>query len=160
VAGARGDYKDYAYFAEVPGGLFAPIYGEATITKIMGDFYLELGPRDMIAAQATFVESMLDSSNAQVPYVPKWTAEFMYARRLVDLPITLTATARYIGERSAPAGDMLEDAILLGLKGRYAINSHFDAMLELSNLANQRYELWPGYRERGFFGAIGLGVKY
>jgi outer membrane cobalamin receptor len=159
LSGARSSYDDYAYFVQAPNALFAPIYGSATVTSITGDFYLEVGHSDMIAAQGTFKEATLDSGGARVPYEPRWDAELMYLKRFSAAPLTLTATARYIGARDSGGGEF-SPVTLLGLKGRYAITSHFDATLELSNLINANYEIWPGYRERGFFGAVGIGIKY
>jgi hypothetical protein len=159
LSGASSSYSDFAYFVQAPGALFAPAYGKATVNKVTGDFYLEMGKSDMVAAQATFMEASLDTTGERIPYVPKWDAELMYMKRFSALPITLTATARYIGSRDSVGGEM-NPVALLGVKGRYAITSHFDATLELSNLINEKYQIWPGYQERGFFGAIGIGIKY
>jgi hypothetical protein len=160
VSGARSSYDDYAYFVPAPNGLFAPVYGDATVTKVTGDTYFEAGRSDMIAVQATFMETSLDSTGSRVPYVPKWDAELMYMKRFSAVPLTLTATARYIGARDSSGAAPMSAVTLVGFKARYAITSHFDATFELNNLINQTYELWPGYRERGFFGAIGIGIKY
>jgi hypothetical protein len=159
VTGASSSYNDYAFFVPAADALFAPVYGKASVTKITGDFYLELGRSDMVAGQGTFMETSLDSTGTRVPFVPKWDAELMYTKRFTALPLTMTATARYIGPRDG-SGVELIPATLLGLKGRYAITSHFDATLELSNLINQEYEIWPGYRERGFFAAAGIAIRY
>jgi len=160
LTAGRGDYDHYSYFRETADALFAPEYGVATVTKVMGDLQWEISQRALFAATATFVESRLDQDGSQVPFVPKWDAEILYTQRLASIPLTITGSARYIGERDGIGGNRMEAVPLLGLKGRYTITSLFDVTLELANLANTRYELWPGYRERGLFGAVGLGVRY
>lgn len=160
LSGGIGEYDTYSFFRETAGALFAPNYGKATITKIAGDIQWEITSRSMLAASATFMESLLDTAGTQVPYVPKWDAEVLYTQRLVSLPLSITAIARYIGQRNGTGGAIMAAVPILGLKGRYAITSLFDATLELGNLTNARYELWPGYRERGFFAAVGAGVRY
>lgn len=160
LSGGIGEYDTYSFFRETSGALFAPDYDKATITKIGGDVQWEIGSRSLMAASATFMESRLDTSGTQVPYVPKWDAEVLYTQRLASLPLSITANARYIGQRDGTGGAIMEAVPILGLKGRYAITSLFDATLELGNLTNARYELWPGYRERGFFAAVGAGVRY
>ncbi len=160
LSGARGDYDQYSYFGNAADALFAPGYDKATITKIIGDFYWEIGTGTMVAAMATFMESQLELTGAEIPYVPKWDAELMLTKRLGSIPLTMIATARYIGERRTEGGGVMDAVPLVGLKGRYRLSSLLDATVELSNLGNARYELWPGYRERGVFGAVGIGIRY
>lgn len=160
VTGARSHYDRYAYFRDTDNALFAPAYDKATVTKITGDLYWEIDPSAMIATMATFMESKLEETGATIPYVPKWDAELMITKRLAAIPLTITATARYIGERETINGTAMEAVPLVGVKGRYRISSLFDISLELNNLSNTRYELWPGYRERGLFGAVGVGIRY
>jgi len=160
LSAARSSYENYAYFIPTGSALFAPLYGDAMVTRVTGDFYLEMGKSDMLAVQATFMETSLNSTGRAVPFVPKWDAELMYMKRLAGIPLSITGTARYIGSRDNGIGGTMDPVTLLGLKGRYAITSHFDVTLELNNLINQKYEIWPGYQERGFFGAIGVAIKY
>lgn len=160
LTAGRSAYDNYAVFARATNAQFAPGYAAVTSTRVAGDMFLEFGPRDMIAVQATYHDATLDSSGGQAPYVPALEAEAMYVKRIEDLPLTITGTIRYVGERDDETGTTLAGAVLLGVKGRYALTRNITATLELANLANARYELWPGYRERGFFGAVGVAASF
>ena len=69
------------------------------------DFYAPPQPGDVISlfgvkgkldeVLAT-LQTALDGTGTQVPYVPKWQVNGSYSRRLSLLPLTLTATARLI----------------------------------------------------------------
>ncbi|MEP7220804.1 MAG: hypothetical protein ABI876_17900, partial [Bacteroidota bacterium] len=100
------------------------------------------------------------AAGTRIPYLPTINAEAMYGKRLSNIPLSITATLHYIGERTGATDSLAKPVTLINLKGRYTINGHFDAMLELDNLINQKYELWSGYGERGIFGSVGIAVRY
>ncbi|MBS1913124.1 MAG: hypothetical protein JST22_14140 [Bacteroidetes bacterium] len=157
---SRRSLDDYLFFARSSDALFAPHYGSASTTDVSGDLYWELGDRDMVALKGSYTMFTLDSTGAQAPFQPQASAEAMYVKRLESMPLSLTGTLRYIGVRQDDGGADMKAVVLLGAIARYSINSHFYGTLEISNLTNATYELWSGYRERGIFGAVGLGVSY
>lgn len=160
ISVAHSSFDDFAYFAGARSGLFAPRYAAATSTTMAGDFFLELTSRDMVALQASVANTTLDSTGAQAPYVPKVEGEAMYVKRLEGIPLTVTGSLKYVGARNDDMNVELKGAVLLGLKGRYDFTRTVYATLTAENLADQRYELWRGYGERGVFIAIGAGISY
>lgn len=160
VSAARSSFDDYLSFHNGSDALYSPAYGAASVTRVVGDVYWEPGAHDMVGAQATMLAATLDSSGQQAPYVPKIDGELIYVRRLTGLPLSLTASLRYIAARSAETGPELAPVALAGLKANYSLTRQIYLTLELANLADVKYELWPGYRERGIFAAIGAGASF
>lgn len=156
---ARNSYDNYAYFGAPVNGAFAPLYGAATVTKIDGDCYLKLGATRTLTASAIYMETQLDSTGGQVPYVPKWQIAASVSERLRGLPLTVTITGRAIGARQFPEGTE-EMVTLLDVEGTYAIAGLFDVFVTGQNLLDRRYQIWDGYRERGIFGAVGIRTKF
>jgi hypothetical protein len=159
VRAARSTYDNYAYFGIPVNGTFSPEYGAATITKIDGDCYLRFDNANGLIASAIFMETSLDSTGSQVPYVPKWQVNGSYSRRLGALPLTLTATVRMIGARTSAAGDDWSPTTLLDLEGTYTIVGMFDVFASLQNVLDKRYQIWDGYRERGIYCAVGVRTR-
>jgi outer membrane receptor protein involved in Fe transport len=161
LMGRQTSYDRYLYFSSQSGGAFAPQYDEATVTTAVGDLYWQVDWYNLIGAMVTYNKGELGSARGAIPYLPTWDVEAMYGRRFVGIPLSLTATLHYIGERSdGDATGTMEGVPLLNLQGRYALGSHFDLTLDLNNLLDRKYQLWDGYAERGIFGAIGVGLKY
>ncbi len=158
LSGARNLYDKYLYFDAPTEGRFAPSYAEATVDKIIGDAYLNIGS-DELKAAVTFMEGTVGAEDKPLPYVPKWDAEIGYTHSMIVLPLSITGTLRYISERPAASGVMFDEAYLLGLEGKFSLSSLFDVTLQIDNLFDQRYEIWDGYRERGVFIAVGAKTR-
>lgn len=160
VRAARSTYDNYAYFGLPVEGIFAPLYDNATITKIDGDCFLRLDNANGLVASAIYMETILDETGSQVPYVPKWQVSGSYSHRMSVLPLTLTATARMIGSRTSAAGASWDPVTLVDLEGTYTISGMFDAFVTLQNILDTRYQIWEGYRERGVYGAVGIRTRF
>jgi len=161
LMGRQRQYDRYLYFAAPAQGVFAPQYDNALVTTAIGDLYWQLDRQNLLGAMVTYSEGRLGEAKGAIPYLPTWEVEGMYGRRFSGIPLSLTATLRYIGKRNDPDGVTVMEAVpLLNLQGRYTLSSHFDLTLELNNLLDRQYELWKGYAERGIFGAVGIGMKY
>lgn len=156
---ARSHYNDYAYFDAVFDGRFAPQYGSATVNRIIGDLTWRMDELNSVLASAEFTEGRIDDRRP-VPFTPKWIADLLYTRRFGTLPLAIDAGARYIGTRPASTGASLDQVVLLNLTGRYTVATRFDVILELRNLLDQRYQLWEGYEERGFFASVGASARF
>ncbi|MEO5928811.1 MAG: hypothetical protein ABIR47_02655 [Candidatus Kapaibacterium sp.] len=160
VLGSRRRYDNYSFFSARTSATFDPRYDAATVTSATGDIYWQIDGDDLLALVATYNDGQLGAAGTRIPYLPTINAEAMYGKRLSNIPLSITATLHYIGERTGATDSLAKPVTLINLKGRYTINGHFDAMLELDNLINQNYELWSGYGERGIFGSIGIAVRY
>jgi hypothetical protein len=156
VTAARSNYDDYLYFQQPTAGQFQPAYDKATVTRVTGDLYWTIDTRNELTTNVTFVEGELGSARTALPEVPKWDAGLIYARRLEGLPVKVTGSMRYIGDRSMPGGTTGIPVYLLGIEGSYLISNQLELYAEFRNLLNQHYELWSGYQERQIFGALGI----
>ncbi len=167
ITAARSFYSVYSYFDQPVAGRFAPMYAPAALSRVDGDFFWDVDDANRVTGLVTWVDGRLDD-DAPVPYVPDWTAEASYTRQLQGIPLQLTGTLRYIGSRSFPAssnGETLQSsetqpAWLVGCEARYALGPWLGLTLEIQNMAHQRYQLWDGYRERGFYAALGADAKF
>lgn len=156
VGASRREYDSYLYFDAPATGRFAPLYDKASVNIINGDIYWKLDSRNELLGIARYTQGSLENSSGELPYMPRWDAELSYTRRLLGTPISLTGTARYIGERAGGEGP-LDPAFLLGFEGAYGVTRYLDLFLEGRNLLGTDYQLWDGYREQGLF--VGLGAR-
>ena len=157
VAGSRREYDSYLHFGVPVDGVFTPLYDATRIDRIDGDIYINIGARDQLAAIVRYVDAEL-SDGAAVPYIPTWDAELFYARRLFNIPLTVSGSFRFIGERQGSTGT-LDPAFLIGFDWAYGFGRTFEAVVQVRNLLGQDYQRWEGYEERGLFVAIGARTR-
>lgn len=158
--GGHSLYKDYLFFALPESGRFAPRYAAARVDQVGGDFTLGIDRRNRLTGEVRFAESMLDSSNTQVPYVPRWYVSTTYSHTMIPTPLTIIVGGKYIGSRENGAASLQDGVMLVSLEGRYKIISNLEATLSFSNLLNRGYEVWQGYPERGIYAAIGATFRH
>lgn len=156
VGASRRSFDNYLFFDAPESGRFAPMYDKADVDLINGDFYWELDSRNELLVLTRYTVGSVGDSTGDLPYMPKWDAEVGYSRRLLSSPITLGGTLRYIGERTGGT-ETLDPAFLVGVEGSYTVVRYLDLVVEARNLLNREYELWDGYRERGFY--LGIGAR-
>lgn len=156
VGASRREYESYLYFNSLSDGRFAPLFDAATVNIVNGDFYWKLDSRNELLGIARYTQGSIGGSADDLPYMPRWDAELSYTRRLLGSPVSLTGTARYIGERGGGSGT-LDPAFLLGFEGTYGVSRHLDLLVEGRNLLGSEYQLWDGYQEQGLF--VGLGAR-
>lgn len=159
VGAARREYDSYLYFDAPATGRFAPLYSKASVNIISGDLYWKFDSRNELLAIARYTQGNLDTVSNELPYMPRWDAELSYTRRLLGTPISLTGTARYIGERQGGT-QTLDPAILLGFEGTYGVTRYLDLFVEGRNLMNTQYQLWDGYQEQGLFVGVGARARF
>jgi outer membrane receptor protein involved in Fe transport len=117
--------------------------------------------RSAVTMTAGFNSTTQKDSSRSMPYIPVFTSGILYQLTFIN-GITAEGTIEYVSGRytdfqhrhSAPA------YLLLGAKGEYEFIQNLRGIVQCTNLLNQNYVIWDGYRERTLFVSFGLTYKW
>ncbi len=134
---------------------FKLIYVDGIVFDIFGETFWNITNDDRLISKITLNMNDLKENN-HLTYIPLFKFSTTYHRNIIDklkgfITLELTGNRKvYIKEN-----DSLEPYVLLNLGFDYTIKP-FNFYLKINNLFNSNYVVWERYRERGFYGAIGI----
>jgi hypothetical protein len=127
-------------------GIVFDIYGEALwyITKI-----------DNLMGKINLNMNQLEDDK-HLTYTPLFKFSGTYHRQITD-KFGAFASVELTGSRdiAVAQNNTLEPYFILNIGADYQINK-FNIFIKLNNITNSNYYIWDRYKERGFFGTIGV----
>lgn len=160
LSATHSPYADYLGYTTPAEGRFIPLYQPTTVDQIAGETMIGFDDSNLFTGVVRFAETTLDRSGRRLPFTPRWFVEAMHSTGIAPLPLSVILGARYLGDRSDASGGVMADVVLVSLEGRYRLSRLLELTVAMTNLLDTDYELWTGYRERGFYASIGLALRY
>jgi hypothetical protein len=153
---------DYPLYADSTGtGMWLLAYGgKTTLTSIHVDGVANLSSNDYFAFQSTMRIS--ESTVAEhVPYIPEFEASATWTHR-VGHEIEVSPGLGIVSSQYADFAGLfrMRGYVWTGVKVEYLGLGDLKFFLDVTNLVNQKYELWKGYRAEPFRVAAGLTYRW
>jgi len=135
---------------------YSPQFENANIFKIYASFSQQLAAEKFWVSADAFWQRPRLSGSVKIPYTKslglKGTASVRPVRDLV-----VEGWVDYSGSRYNPQGDEdLDPYFLLGARFELALARNAGIYAKLLNINDIDYEIWQGYRERGFQAYVGI----
>jgi hypothetical protein len=138
----------------------------ATILRALMEIDWQPSVVDELTMRLRYTSGMTETT-AFVPYLETFHIAATYNRlwhlssQAEPFPTLRSAiTVLAVSERRITQANVLQSYVDIRLRLDYQFSHHWSAYLRATNLANQRIEVWSGYRERGIFLAAGLMVTF
>ncbi|MEX0661445.1 MAG: hypothetical protein WEA58_08455 [Balneolaceae bacterium] len=154
--------KQYAVFSNLGGSEMTPIQGafnvnyeQASFLKVYGAFSQQLVADKFWVDVDGFWQRPRLSGGEKIPFVEAIGVRGALSWRPVA-QLLLEGWGDFSGSRFNPNGDDLSSYFLLGTKFEISITDNAGIYGKLLNITDQQYEIWDGYRERGFQGFVGI----
>ncbi|HLA68293.1 MAG TPA: hypothetical protein VJN65_01215 [Bacteroidota bacterium] len=152
---------DYPFYADSTGsGMWLLSYGGTTTVSVFHlDGVANISSNDYFAVTSTM---RVDKSTAteHVPYLPGFEASFAWTHRFgfeVDVSPSVGVVSRqdvdFVGSQGGAH-------VWTGLHVEYLGLGNLKIFLNATNLLNQKYEVWKGYRAEPFRVAAGLTYRW
>ncbi|MCL2040000.1 MAG: hypothetical protein FWG85_06190 [Bacteroidetes bacterium] len=134
---------------------FSVLYIDGIVFDIYGEMFWNISKNDRIISKIALNMNDLKENN-HLTYIPLFQFTNTYHRHIIDklkgyVTLELTGSRKLYAEQN----DILDPYVLLNLGLDYTINP-FNFYIKINNLFNSNYVIWERYRERGFYGAIGI----
>jgi len=156
--------RNYAYFVrnEITGlqdvttqFAYSPRYENANFFKVYASFSQQLAAEKFWVSADAFWQRPRLSGNDKIPYTESLgltgTASVRPVRDLV-----VEGWIDYSGSRFNPLGEDLDPYFLFGARFELALAGNAGIYAKLLNINDTEYEIWQGYRERGFQAYVGI----
>lgn len=156
--------RNYAYFTRnerttVQNGTirysYSPRFENANFLKVYASFSQQLAAEKFWVSANAFWQRPRLSGNEKIPYTHalglKGSASVRPVRDLV-----VEGWVDYSGSRFNPIGDDLDPYLILGTRFELALAGNAGIYAKLLNINDVNYEIWQGYRERGFQAYVGI----
>jgi len=154
---SRYQYNSRLYYTSSTEGRFGVRYASAQSDQVGGRIQWKVGAQNKATMLVNFQETRLENDR-RIPYVPRWNAALTYERQLGRFPGTIKGGIQYVGPRPTEQGVNMDPVVGVSMEGIYNPTSKLAVILRVDNLADNTYELWEGYVERGLFGSIGIAL--
>ena len=134
---------------------FKLIYADGIVFDIFGEIFWNITNDDRLISKITLNMNDL-KEDKHLTYTPLFKFSTTYHRNIISklkgfITLELTGSRKlHIKEN-----DILDPYVLLNLGLDYTIKP-FNFYIKINNLFNSNYVVWERYRERGFYGAIGI----
>lgn len=132
--------------------------GRAHILTMHAALQHAFTPRTRILTALELRTSAVDENRGRVPYLPDYTARTLLSHEF-SFGLKLQPSFELVGEQEADGG-ALPAYMLLGFDVEYRLLRNLGLFLRIDNLLDQRWERWPGYRERPFFMMGGITAHF
>ncbi len=157
------DIKQYAVFTNdkpalggnLVQGSYDVSYDNASFLKVYGAFSQQLVADKFWVDVDGFWQRPRLSGGEKIPFVEALGVRGALSWRPVA-QLLLEGWGDFSGSRFNPNGDDLSSYFLLGGKFEISITENAGIYGKLLNITDQQYEIWDGYRERGFQGFVGI----
>jgi len=156
--------RNYAYFTRNESTDFqnittrfsySPRFGNANFFKVYASFSQQLTAEKFWVSANAFWQRPRLSGNGKIPYTESLgltgTASIRPVRDLV-----VEGWVDYSGSRFNPLGEDLDSYFLFGARFELALARNAGIYAKLLNINDTEYEIWQGYRERGFQAYVGI----
>lgn len=156
--------RNHAYFTRNQSGnsqnnttqySYSPQFENANFLKVYASFSQQLAAEKFWVSADAFWQRPRLSGNDKIPYTEalgiSGTASVRPIRDLV-----VEGWVDYSGSRFNPLGDDLDPYFLLGARFELALAGNAGIYAKLLNINDVDYEIWQGYRERGFQAYVGI----
>ena len=156
--------RNYAYFTRNESTDFqnittqfaySPRFGNANFFKVYASFSQQLAAEKFWVSANAFWQRPRLSGNGKIPYTEALrltgTASVRPIRDLV-----VEGWVDYSGSRFNPVEDDLDPYFLFGARFELALAGNAGIYAKLLNINDTGYEIWQGYRERGFQAYVGI----
>ena len=134
---------------------FKIIYTDGIVFSVFGEVFCNLSKNDRLIARITLNMDDL-KENQHLTYVPLFNFSTTYNRNIIS-NLKGFMTLELTGSRKIDTKDnsTLDPYFIMNLGLDYTIRP-FNFYVKINNLFNSNYVIFDRYRERGFFGAVGV----
>ncbi|WP_340103439.1 hypothetical protein [Rhodohalobacter sp. 8-1] len=134
---------------------YSPQFENANFFKVYASFSQQLAAEKFWVSADAYWQRPRLSGNDKIPYTESLgltgTASVRPVRDLV-----VEGWVDYSGSRFNPVGNDLDPYFLLGARFELALAGNAGIYAKLLNINDVDYEIWQGYRERGFQAYVGI----
>ena len=134
---------------------FKIVYNDGIVFDVFGEIFCNLSKKDRLIGRIALNMNDL-KDNQHLTYIPLFNFSTTYNRNIIDNLkgfITLELTgSRKIDTKNTST---LDPYFIINFGFDYTIRP-FNFYIKINNLFNSNYVVWDRYRERGFFGALGV----
>ena len=162
------DVKKYLYYTReqspaeiesIEAGYYTARFQNATILRVYGGFSQDLKPEVIwVSANAHWQIPDL-ASGERIPFTETLFLDGSLHFRPAK-SILIEGWAEFFGGREGATGENLDSFLLLGGGFEVSLTEHVGIYGKLNNLLDEQYELWDGFRERGFQGFVGVTLLF
>ena len=162
------DIRNYLYYErsqnplnafDVDQGYYSANFRDATIFRIYGGFSQDLRPDILWISGDAHLQTPRFTESEKIPFVEAFSVKGTLSMRPAN-NMLLEGWAEFNSGRENHLGEDMTDFLLLGGKFEISITEQYGVYVKLLNLLNENYELWQGYRERGFQGFVGFTLLF
>ena len=162
------DIRNYLYYErsqnplnafDVDQGYYSANFRDATIFRIYGGFSQDLRPDILWISGDAHLQTPRFTESEKIPFVEAFSVKGTLSMRPAN-NMLLEGWAEFNSGRENHLGEDMTDFLLLGGKFEISITEQYGVYVKLLNLLNENYELWHGYRERGFQGFVGFTLLF
>ena len=134
---------------------FKIIYADGIVFDVFGELFCNFSKNDRLIAKISLNMNDL-KDNQHLTYTPLFNFSTTYNRNIIG-NLKGFITLELTGSRKIDIKDnaTLDPYFIMNLGLDYTIRP-FNFYVKINNLFNSNYVVWDRYRERGFFGAIGV----
>jgi len=136
-------------------GAYGVSYQDASFMKAYGSFSQQLVPDRLWADVGGFWQRPRLSDGDKIPFVEALGVRGAISWRPIG-QLLIEGWGDFTGSRFNPNGDDLSSYFLMGTKFEISLGERTGIYGKLLNVTDQQYEVWDGYRERGFQGFVGI----
>ena len=158
------DVKNYLYYtrtqspmglSDISEGYYSAAFEDATILKVYGGFTQDLKPEVLWFNANGYWQLPELSDGTQIPYSETLSLKTALTFRPKNY-LLLEGWGEFAGGREDHNGEDLSSFVLIGGRFELSITENIGVYGKLLNLLNENYEIWQGYKERGFQGYVGF----
>jgi len=156
--------RNYAYFTRSESTnlqnitaqyAYSPRFENANFFKIFASFSQQLAAEKFWVNADAFWQRPRLSGNDKIPYTETLGLSGSASVRPIR-DLVVEGWVDYSGSRFNPLGEDLDPYFLLGARFELALAGNAGIYAKLLNINDIDYEIWQGYRERGFQAYVGI----
>lgn len=163
------DIKNYLYYSriaapagidDIEAGYFAANFENVRIFRVYGGFSQDLRPDVFwLSLDGSWQVPRLTDSDLKIPYVESLSLRGTVSIRPVR-ELLLEGWSEFVSGRRDHNDERLSSHMLIGSRFEISLSDRYGVYGKLLNILNEEYELWQGYRERGFQGYVGFTILF
>ena len=134
---------------------YGPRYENANFFKVYASFSQQLAAEKFWVSADAFWQRPRLSGNDKIPYTEALGLTGTVSLRPVR-DLVVEGWVDYSGSRFNPIGEDLDPYFLMGARFELALAGNAGIYAKLLNINDTDYEVWQGYRERGFQAYVGI----
>lgn len=163
------DIKNYLYYSrseapsdiqEIEAGYFSALFENATIFRVYGGFSQDLRPDIFwLSLDGHWKVPQLKDNDKKIPYIETLSLRGAVSVRPVR-ELLIEGWSEFVSGRRDHNNNKLSSHLLFGSSFEVSLTERYGVYGKLINLLNEEYELWQGYRERGFQAYVGFTILF